>query len=55
MKEDKMIDLVLLDIVMPNMDGYQVLEKMKEQTLFRISSCYYYFFSRKYDFYGKGL
>ena len=31
MKEDKMIDLVLLDIVMPNMDGYQVLEKMKEQ------------------------
>ena len=32
MKEDKMIDLVLLDIVMPNMDGYQVLEKMKEQS-----------------------
>ena len=31
MKEDKSIDLVLLDIVMPNMDGYQVLEKMKEQ------------------------
>lgn len=31
MKEDKMIDLVLLDIVMTNMDGYQVLEKMKEQ------------------------
>ena len=30
-KEDKSIDLVLLDIVMPNMDGYQVLEKMKEQ------------------------
>lgn len=29
-KEDKSIDLVLLDIVMPNMDGYQVLEKMKE-------------------------
>ena len=55
MKEDKMIDLVLLDIVMPNMDGYQVLEKMKEQRYFRISSCYYYFFRRKYDFYGKGL
>ena len=31
MKEDKTIDLVLLDIVMPEMDGYQVLEKMKEQ------------------------
>ena len=31
MKEDKTIDLVLLDIVMPNMDGYHVLEKMKEQ------------------------
>ena len=30
-KEDKSIDLVLLDIVMTNMDGYQVLEKMKEQ------------------------
>lgn len=30
-KEYKSIDLVLLDIVMPNMDGYQVLEKMKEQ------------------------
>ena len=30
-KEDKSIDLILLDIVMPNMDGYQVLEKMKEQ------------------------
>lgn len=30
-KEDKLIDLVLLDIVMTNMDGYQVLEKMKEQ------------------------
>lgn len=30
-KEDKSIDLVLLDIVMPNMDGYQVLEKMEEQ------------------------
>ena len=30
-KEDKTIDLVLLDIVMPNMDGYQVLEKMKKQ------------------------
>lgn len=30
-KEDKSIDLVLLDIVMSNMDGYQVLEKMKEQ------------------------
>lgn len=26
-KEDKSIDLVLLDIVMPNMDGYQVLER----------------------------
>lgn len=30
-KEDKSIDLVLLDIVMTNMDGYQVLEKMKKQ------------------------
>lgn len=30
-KEDKLIDLILLDIVMTNMDGYQVLEKMKEQ------------------------
>ena len=30
-KEDKSIDLVLLDIVMTNMDGYQALEKMKEQ------------------------
>ena len=30
-KEDKSIDLVLLDIVMSNMDGYQVLEKTKEQ------------------------
>ena len=27
-KEDKSIDLVLLDIVMPNMDGYQVLEML---------------------------
>ena len=51
-KEDKSIDLVLLDIVMPNMDGYQVLEGT---TLFRISSCYYYFFRRRFDFYGKGL
>lgn len=31
MKEDKSIDLVLLDIVMPEMDGYEVLEKMKER------------------------
>ena len=30
-KEVKLIDLILLDIVMTNMDGYQVLEKMKEQ------------------------
>lgn len=30
-KEDKSNDLVLLDIVMSNMDGYQVLEKTKEQ------------------------
>ena len=32
---DEKFDLVLLDILMPEMDGYQVLERMKENILLR--------------------
>ena len=42
MKEDKMIDLVLLDIVMPNMDGYEFVENIRN-------------INYEIDFYGKGL
>jgi len=33
--ESQKIDLVLLDIMMPQMDGYQVLEKLKAHELYR--------------------
>ena len=40
-KQDKKVDAIILDIIMPEMDGYEFMDKIKQDKNLISDTCYY--------------